>query len=318
MAGGWCGIFRREGCGKAFARVRTGRCGILILILSLAAVPAAYVASRGRKRSSGSEFNLKGCIIPPAEIKSGGPSKDGIPALTNPHTTTAKKARYLKSSDLVVGVVIKGQARAYPLRILVWHEIVNDTLGGRPVVVTYCPLCRSALVFNRRVGGQEREFGVSGRLWNSNVLMYDRQDDPRQESLWSQLQLRAVCGPAAKQGLRLTLLPAEMVTWKDWRGRHPETTVLTRQTGYERNYGSHPYARYFRTGKLLFPVSLPRKKRRAYKNKEPMFIVQVGKKFKAYALKDIRSAADSGGVVEDTFGKQKLRLIYQKKKRRSA
>ena len=227
----------------------------------------------------------------------------------------AGKAGYLKSSDLVIGVAIEGQARAYPLRILNWHEVVNDSLGGTPIAVTYCPLCHSSFVFDRRVGGQVREFGVSGLLWNSNVLLYDRQPGGSGESLWSQLKMQAICGPAAKRGERLKLLPAELVAWKDWRTRHPDTTVLSERTGHQRNYQANPYARYFKTSKLLFPVSLPRRKRKAFKNKELMLVVEAGGKFKAYALKHLKAAADDEGVIVDEFAGRKIRLLYDKKRK---
>ena len=111
----------------------------------------------------------------------------GFPSLTNPKLLTVSEAIYLEDHDRVIGVRFGGEARAYPLRVLNWHEAVNDTVGAKAIAVTYCPLCDSSLVFDRDVGGEVREFGISGKLWNSNVLLYDRQKDSRQESLWSQL-----------------------------------------------------------------------------------------------------------------------------------
>ena len=262
---------------------------------------------------SGSDFNMEHCLIPPRLIASGGPPKDGIPALTNPKVLPAGQAGYLRPDDMVVGVQVGQAARAYPHRILVWHENVNDTLGGTPIAVSYCPLCNSAVVFDRRVGGQVREFGISGLLFNSNVLLYDRQPNPDRESLWSQIQMRAVCGPAAEKRLKLKALPAEMVRWEDWRRRHPKTTVLSPNTGWARDYGSNPYAGYFQTEEIMFPVTATRKELRGRSNKELMIIVHIGGKVKAWALPDIAKAAGPDGVLIDSLGSVKLRFRWNRR-----
>ena len=210
------------------------------------------------------------CLIPQDEIHRGA-TKDAIPALTDPEIAAGKdveemnkrrrrieRRKFLLGGDRVIGLTISGQSRAYPLNILSWHEIVNDTLGGMPIAVTYCPLCDSVLVFDRRAGGEVLEFGVSGLLYNSNILLYDRRlegEGAIGESLWSQLQMRAVCGPAAEAGLTLDLIPAELVHWSDWFARHPDTTVISDRTGYGRKYGRNPYGQYFDVGKLRFPVN---------------------------------------------------------------
>lgn len=198
----------------------------------------------------GPSFDLRNAIIPVREIRSGGPPKDGIPALTNPLAISAGQATYLEDSDRVVGVALGEEARAYPLKILNYHEIVNDRLGEIPIAVTYCPLCDSVVVFDRRTEGGVREFGVSGLLYNSNVLMYDRGGEP--ESLWSQVLAKGVSGPGAGQELKT--LPVELVTWEDWRTRHPQTTILSNQTGHARDYQTNPYRRYFAGRGLMFPV----------------------------------------------------------------
>lgn len=138
--------------------------------------------------------------VPRDEILAGGPGKNGIPALTSPKLVDVKAAGWLRPKDRVAGVVHAGQARAYPLRILVWHEVVNDTIGDQPVTVTYCPLCDSVAVFDRKTPDGIKEFGVSGLLYNSNVLMFDREGKP--EGLWSQLKSQAVSGPLSGQALR--------------------------------------------------------------------------------------------------------------------
>lgn len=198
----------------------------------------------------GPAFDLSTTVVPVGEIGSGGPPKDGIPALTNPKFVTARQANYLQPQDRVIGVVVDGEARAYPLKILDYHEIVNDRIGKLPVAVTYCPLCDSCAVFDRRTPLGEREFGVSGLLYNSNVLMYDRGGKP--ESLWSQVMTKGVSGPAARKSL--TALPLELTAWQDWQARHPETKVLSNQTGHARNYNRSPYGGYFETPQLMFPA----------------------------------------------------------------
>lgn len=246
-------------------------------------------------------------LIPLDEIHAGGPPKDGIPALTNPKTVRASTAG-LAPADRVIGVVIDGEARAYPLRILNWHEVVNDTLGGKPIAVTYCPLCDSAVVFDRNIGGEVREFGVSGLLYNSNVLMYDRQGgDESKESLWSQMMLQAVCGPAAEAKLELALLPAQLVTWEAWMKTHPGTTTLSFDTGHERDYDGNPYAGYFATDRLMFPAmplsgvaadagSLP--------NKEKVIVLSVAGVLKGYPVSRLRAALVSGAVTDEFAGRR--------------
>ncbi len=287
----------------------------LALCVTLGFVLAVWSTAWGqglRRISMDNGFDLSYSVVPREEILSGGPPKDGIPALTNPRLLAAKEAGYLYPKDLVLGVEFGGEARAYPLRILVWHENANDEVGGVPIAVTYCPLCNSAFVFDRRIGGQVREFGVSGLLWNSNVLLYDRQPDPSKESLWSQVKMAVVTGPAARAGLRMKFLPSELTTWREWTERHPTTTVLSDRTGYARNYGHSPYESYFATDRLMFPARGGRKSPERFRNKEPMVLVQVGEKLKAYAVRDVAAAAGEEGFIEDRVGDSRLRLIYVK------
>ncbi len=197
-----------------------------------------------------SHFDLGQATIPRSEIKSGGPPKDGIPALTSPKLLDADAATYLRDDDRVIGVVSGGEARAYPLAIMNHHEVVNDQISSTPVAVTYCPLCDSAAAFDRQTPLGEREFGVSGLLYNSNVLMYDRGGRP--ESLWTQVGAAGVSGPAADKPLEA--IPVELTTWKDWRTRHPDTRVLSDKTGHRRDYRRNPYASYFRSPSLMFPA----------------------------------------------------------------
>mgnify|MGYP006290283917 CR=1 FL=1 len=133
--------------------------------------------------------------------------------------------------DQVIGVEINGKARAYPHRILNWHEVVNDKLGGEPILISYCPLCDSNLVFDRNINGEIREFGVSGILYLSNVVMFDRQSSVSEESLWSQIEMRTISGAEAPSETELTLLPARVTKWNNWKSDHPRTTVLDVDTG---------------------------------------------------------------------------------------
>jgi hypothetical protein len=182
------------------------------------------------------------------QIVSGGPPRDGIPSIDNPEFVSASDAR-LQDSDLVLGLDINGDVRVYPLDILVWHEIVNDVVGGEPVAVTYCPLCFTSQVFERTIDGQVVEFGTSGKLYNSNLVMYDRAS----ESLWSQSLGQAIAGENA--GKKLERIPFDVAFWKDWKALYPESKVLSQDTGFSRPYGADPYGDYYTSPDILFPIS---------------------------------------------------------------
>ncbi len=172
---------------------------------------------------------------------SGGPPPDGIPAIDRPQfVTTAVADGWLKAVEPVLALQVNGDARAYPLQILIWHEIVNDTVGGRPVAVTYCPLCNSGLVFDRVVDGRTLDFGTSGKLYQSDLLMYDRQT----HSLWAQMEGRAVVGERA--GTQLARVPANTISYGDFKAVYPAGRVLSRETGHARAYGLNPYEAYDR------------------------------------------------------------------------
>jgi hypothetical protein len=217
-----------------------------LALLGICAVTLAG-CSQGKSLNG---FDLENASIPVGEIHRGGPPRDGIPSIDNPRFESLPSAAgWLRADDKVVGFMHKGTARAYPLRILVWHEIVNDSVAGKPIVVTYCPLCGTAMVFDAKVGGKVREFGVSGLLYNSDVLMYDRSS----ESLWSQLKMEAVAGPL--RGKKLELLESEHTTFESWRERYPDGVVLSRNTGFSRDYSGNPYAGYADTERTIFPFT---------------------------------------------------------------
>ena len=177
--------------------------------------------------------------VPYSEIESGGPRRDGIPPLDDPSFAGQHEAdRWLDGAEPVIALEVNGEARAYPIQILVWHEIVNDVLGGVPVTVTFCPLCNSAIAFDRRLDGVEYDFGVSGNLRNNDMVMWDRQT----QSWWQQFTGEGIVGDLT--GRQLTILASTIISWSDFRSAHPDAAVLSRDTGYSRPYGSNPYSGY--------------------------------------------------------------------------
>jgi len=174
-----------------------------------------------------------------SEILSGGPPKDGIPALKDPQFVSVSEAdTWLKPTEPVILVEVQGEAKAYPIQILIWHEIANDTIGGEPLVVTFCPLCNTAIAFKRTVNGEVLDFGTTGRLRYSNLIMYDRQT----ETWWQQATGEAIAGELT--GTQLEFYPATIIAWKDFKISFPEGKVLSRETGYLRDYGHNPYIGY--------------------------------------------------------------------------
>jgi hypothetical protein len=178
-------------------------------------------------------------LVDPSEIISGGPPPDGIPPIDEPKFQRVQEVDWLDDREPVIVLEIDGDARAYPLQIMTWHEIVNDEVGGDPVSVTFCPLCNTAYAFVRpEVDGDVTTFGTSGKLYNSNLVMYDRAT----ESYWPQAWGKAVMGPLT--GTELERVPAQIVSWNDFRASFPEGLVLSRDTGHERDYGINPYPGY--------------------------------------------------------------------------
>jgi hypothetical protein len=190
--------------------------------------------------------------VDPGEILSGGPPKDGIPAITGPEMIPAADEASLDSREPVMVLELEDQpARAYPVRYLMWHEIVNDEAGGVPVAVTFCPLCNSGLIFDRRLDGQVLEFGVSGMLRHSDMIMYDRQT----ESWWQQFEGRAIVGELL--GAELTPLPALLESWQSFRARNPDGLVMAQPTDYLRSYGLNPYVGYDTGHPFLYAGEAP-------------------------------------------------------------
>jgi len=245
---------------------------------------------------------LNGFVLEPAAIDAkqilpGGPPRDGIPALDDPAHVPASAGGW-DDAEVVIGVMAGGEARAYPLAVLVWHELVNDTLGGQEILVSYCPLCGTGMVFDRRVAGASRRFGVSGLLYRSDLLLYDRET----ESLWSQISSEAVTGPS--RGQRLRLLRARVLPWGEWREAHPETRVLSRETGHARRYGSSPYGDYASSERLLFPVPSDR---RYHPKALTLGLRLAGGAARAYPAQELQRA---GGEVREHFAGHPVRVAY--------
>jgi hypothetical protein len=180
------------------------------------------------------------------DLVSGGPPPDGIPPIDDPQFQPAREVDWLEAHEPLLSLTVNGETRGYPLQIMTWHEIVNDTVGGAPVAVTYCPLCNSGVAFDRAVDGRLLDFGTSGWLYADNLVMYDRQT----ESLWPQLTGQAAVGVLT--GTPLEAIPMGIVGWDQFRTAHPDALVLTRDTGFDRDYGHNPYTGYDNpTGGLL-------------------------------------------------------------------
>lgn len=217
-----------------------------LILLALTLVLGATTACAQQKNG----FDLGNAEIPVDEIMRGGPPKDGIPAILEPKYESADNAQLWREGDLMLTYDIGGHHYAYPVGILNWHEIVNDTVNGQPLLITFCPLCGTGIAFDPVVDGEPLTFGVSGLLYNSDLLMYDHQT----ESLWSQIEGRAVAGPLV--GKTLEPLPIRHELWLQWRERTRESgQVLSTDTGHSRNYRMSPYGDYDHSERLFFPVS---------------------------------------------------------------
>ena len=211
----------------------TRNLSLLVTLLVIIIVPVQS------QQISGFDTNTDKRNIELEELIDGGPGKDGIPSIDDPLFVSQDDASdWLRPNEPVIALEIDGLAKAYPLQILIWHEIANDKLAGVPVAVTFCPLCYSAIVFDRRVNGETLEFGVSGLLRHSDMIMYDRKT----ESLWQQFSGEALVGDYT--GTQLSIIPSQLISFEQFRRSYPDAEVLSRDTGYNRSYGENPYAGY--------------------------------------------------------------------------
>ncbi len=189
--------------------------------------------------TDGWETDFSKSSVPLGEFRGGGPPKDGIPSIDDPKFVSVREADdFLRGNEPIAVLEVGGDVRGYPIQILTWHEIVNDEIAGQPVAVTFCPLCNSTVAFSREVGGKTLEFGTTGNLRRSDLVMYDRAT----ESWWQQLTAEAVVGELT--GESLDVIPSQVLSWSDFRQVHPDAEVLSRDTGFSRSYGQNPYAGY--------------------------------------------------------------------------
>ncbi|NBC82888.1 MAG: DUF3179 domain-containing protein [Bacteroidetes bacterium] len=233
--------------------------------------------------------NSDGWLIPKNEVYDGGPGKDGIPAISEPELVAAEEATWLSDDDLVLGIKDGNDIRAYPHQILDWHEIINDQTANHSLAVIYCPLTGTGIGWNRVIEGSETTFGVSGLLYNTNIIPYDRET----ESNWSQLLHKSVNG-------NLSGKPAETInlietSWGTWKASYPSTKVVSRNTGYNRSYGDYPYGSYKEDGRLLFPVSNSDDRLNL---KERVLATFIGDFAKAYTFDKL---AEHDNLIIDSF-----------------
>ena len=255
--------------------------GLLAGLLVLA--PSGLHANPDRWKAEWPKTDFSKKSVDLREIFSGGPPKDGIPSIDAPKFVPVAEAERsgLKDREPVIAVAIKGDVRAYPLRILIWHEIVNDEIGGTPVSVTFCPLCYAAIVFKRpEYGGTTLTFGTTGNLRNSDLVMWDRQT----ESWWQQFSGEAIVGTLL--GQKLEKIVAPLVSWKEFRDRYPTAEVLSRDTGHSRSYGENPYVGYDDVSQPPWLYNGPVGD--ALRPMERVIGVELGSEVRAYKLSDVR------------------------------
>lgn len=298
------------------------------LLVALVTLPPIIQRVRTRPPGDGRDpatygFLLEPSLIPVDRIVAAQHHRDLTRPLRDPEVVAgaeveavnrAQRGKFLVPSDLVVGVVAGGAARAYPLRLLTTHEVVNDSVGGVPIVVTFNPLCRSVAVFDRRVGGRERAFGTSGLVLQSNHLLYDRHGDPEAapggESLWSQVQGRAVTGPAAAAELRLVRLAGPVMHWGDWLQRHPGTDVMRGDPLLKDLYKNTSYDRYYADDALLFPVEPAPEDLRAAK--APVLVVLGSGAPQVVRYETIAERVDDSGAWRTEIGGTELLFRYRR------
>lgn len=265
----------------------------IFFILWLTATPGFALSKNG--------FELDNSLIDPQLILHGGPPKDGIPALHYPQFVKNNNADFLAENDRVLGVIFDGQAKAYPIKILNWHEVVNDRIAPHEFIVSYCPLCGTGMVFSSRVDNNILKFGVSGLLYNSDVLLYDQQTG----SLWSQILGKSISGEYA--GYQLDQLPVVHTSWRQWLDRYPETLVLSLNTGFSRDYSHNPYGNYATTSKLYFPVE---QSSDTFHPKETVLGVSIGDQHKAYPFSLLQKFGKTS--FKDKIGKTDLTIHWDK------
>ncbi len=268
---------------------------------------AFFLSTNSMAKPIKNGFDLENSIIPVNKILSGGPPRDGIPSIDKPTFLDADDADYLNDKDRVLGIVVgekgKGEARAYPIRILNWHEIVNDEISGKAVAVTYCPLCGSGIVYAADFEGKAHKFGVSGLLYNSDVLLFDRQT----ETLWSQILSKGVSGKWVNK--KLDVIHSAHTSWVSWKAQYPKTKVLSNKTGFSRDYSRSPYGSYDKDVSTYFPVAFKSKR---YHPKERVLGITINDKQKVYPFAELSKYFSKSNQTKltDTFEGQVLTLEF--------
>lgn len=266
---------------------------VVILVIALVLVGRTRP---GKPHLVGSNPPAQKSTIDPSKILDGGPGKDGIPSIDKPKFTSIPEAgSWLKDKDLVMLVTLNNQTKAYPILIMNWHEIVNDRIGNTPILVSYCPLCGSGIVYRRVSDGEEVEFGVSGKLYNSDLLMYDRKTN----TLWSQISGEAVLGQLA--GKKLEQLEANLIDFKTLKDKYPQAQVLSRDTGFARDYSRSPYGDYDSSSQVYFPVEHTSDK---VFPKDRVIGIEVDGKFKAYRFDTLKQKK----TLTDMLDNKEIRL----------
>ena len=239
--------------------------------------------------------------IDPEEIESGCfAGKDCIPSIDNPIFETISEAvDWMDDEDIIFGIEYKGIKRAYPQKVLNYHEIVNDTVASDPIAITFSPLCGSAIAYERTINGIITEFGVSGKLHNSNLIMYDRKNG----DYWGQITGKAIVGETAKRGEILNKVPLSIVSWKEWKEKNPDSQILSRNTGHEWDYDLYPYDTYEENGDIYFSVQSTDSRLHP---KEVVYGFQVDEVKKAYSEKDLKQ----NKIIEDVINEKKVTISY--------
>jgi hypothetical protein len=243
-------------------------------------------------------FDLTNALYPEEKIAVGIASRDGVPPIDKPKLVEARHANLLNDEDIILGVEYNGVARAYPRKIMNWHQVVNDDFNGTPMVITFCPLCGSGMAFRREIAGQTRTFGVSGLVYNNNVLVFDRES----ESLWCQIESRAIAGPMKEQPMEYIM--THQTRWGTWRKKHPQTMALTIATGSLRYYDREPFTGYEKRGQIFFPLEHEDNR---YHPKERVVGIEVHGHHKVYPYKELMKVE---GGMEDKVGEQPLWIHY--------